>query len=722
MAGSAGLALAFGAAAQTAQPVAPTSKAAPAKPAAAKNEVVVTASRVNLLGVATTASQGKVTEKEIDLRPIYRIGQLYETVPGLVVTIHSGEGKANQYLLRGFNLDHGTDFASSVDDMPINRPTNAHGQGYSDQNFIMPQILSGIDYTKGPYYAAIGDNGAVGSAHVHLTNDLPNQVVASVGTLRNQDLFAGGTQHFDADDRLWAAAEVGHVDGPWDPAGGFNKINLATRFSHGTDADGYSVTAMYYQSAGHLETDQSVYAVQQGLISRYGVLDPTDGSRSERYSLSGHYGAIGEQWKFTANAYAIHSTMTLWNDFTHYLFDPTNGDQEQQDETRSTLGGDAALTLTHDFGTIHTDTTFGLQERYDSEYIDRRHTLQRVVLDYCELASTDGTYGIPYAAVGGACSADRVSLSDLGAYVENTARWTPWLRTVAGFREEDYAASDRSLTQPINASGSLTLPQPKGSIILGPFIKTEFYVSAGQGFHSNDVRGVFQTVPLEGIQGINIKTPLMSPATGEEVGLRTNLIPKVQVQVAVFQEDFTSELKYDQDQGEDQPSAPSRRQGVELSGQYRPFRWIELNTDLAFSKARYQDSLTTLANQFGIVGGAFIANAPSFIGSFGVLVDNLGPWFGGLQWRDLGPYPVTDGPQNPQDKGYSEVNVDLGYKVTAKFKVQLSVYNLLNDHADAAAYYYTSRLTPGLSSPEVTGLQVHPLEPISGRLEATYLF
>ena len=212
MAGSAGLALAFGAAAQTAQPVAPTSKAAPAKPAAAKNEVVVTASRVNLLGVATTASQGKVTEKEIDLRPIYRIGQLYETVPGLVVTIHSGEGKANQYLLRGFNLDHGTDFASSVDDMPINRPTNAHGQGYSDQNFIMPQILSGIDYTKGPYYAAIGDNGAVGSAHVHLTNDLPNQVVASVGTLRNQDLFAGGTQHFDADDRLWAAAEVGHVD------------------------------------------------------------------------------------------------------------------------------------------------------------------------------------------------------------------------------------------------------------------------------------------------------------------------------------------------------------------------------------------------------------------------------------------------------------------------------------------------------------------------------
>lgn len=694
-----------------------TKRPTPAPPQV--SEVVVTGSHVDLLGQAITASQGTITAKEIELRPVYRIGQLYETVPGLVVTVHSGEGKANQYLLRGFNLDHGTDFASFVDGMPINRPTNTHGQGYSDQNFIMADTLSGIDYTKGPYYAAIGDSGAVGSAHLRMTNDLADQVSASVGTLRDDRLFAGGTAHFDDDNRLWGAAELAHLDGPWSPPSDFNKVNLATRFSHGTDADGFSVTAMYYKSAGRLETDQSIFAVQDGLIGRYGTLDPTDGSRSERYSLSGHYGTAGDQWKFTANAYAIHSTMTLWNDFTHYLFDQVNGDQEQQDETRNTLGAEAAFTYFGKLFGIETDTVVGAQDRYDNEYIDRRHTHDRVALSYCELANVAGTAATPYSAVGGACSADRVSLNDLGLYVQNTTYWTSWLRTEIGLREEDYAADDRSITVDVRGSGSQSLLQPKGSLILGPWFETEFYLSAGRGFHSNDVRGVFETVPLEGIPDLAVKTPLMSPATGEEVGVRTNLIPKVQVQVALFQEDFTSELAYDQDQGEDQASAPSRRQGVELSGQYHPFSWIELNADLAVSKARYQASAATL-DSFGILGGDYIANAPSFIGSFGILVDNLGPWYGGLQWRDLGPYPVTDGPNNPQDKGYSEVNVNVGYKVSPKLKLELGVYNLLNARADAAAYYYTSRLVP--NGPEVTGLQVHPLEPISARFTVTAKF
>lgn len=714
------LAVAANAAAQSA-PDSAKVKAAPQRRVgthSSATEVVVTASRRDLLGVAATASQGSITKKEVDLRPIYRIGQLYETVPGLVVTVHSGEGKANQYLLRGFNLDHGTDFASFIDGMPVNRPTNAHGQGYSDQNFLLPQLVGGVDFTKGPYYAAVGDFGAVGSAHVSLVDDLPNQVAAQVGTLRDQDLFVGGTRHFTSDDRLWAAFDVAHLDGPWSPPSDYNRMNVATRLSHGTDADGYSLTALYHRGEGRLETDQSIYALQDGLIGRYGVLDPSDASRSERFSLSGHYGAHGQDWRFNANLYVIHSTMTLWNDFTHYLFDPVNGDQEQQDETRTTVGGDAAFTLTKAFSGIVTETVVGLQERHDDEYIDRRHTKDRVPLDYCELADTTGTAATPYAAVSDACSADRVGLNDLGIYAQTTTHWTPWLRTVLGLREEDYAATDRSLTLGVKASGSKTLFQPKGSLILGPWAKTELYVSAGRGFHSNDVRGVFDTAPLEGLQNLSIKTPFMSPATGEEVGLRTNIIRKVQVQFAVFQEDFTSEQAYDQDQGEDQASAPSRRQGVELSGEYRPFAWIELNTDLAVSKARYNASLAELA-RFGL-SGPFIANAPSFIGSFGVLVDNLGPWSGGLQWRDLGSYPVIDGEQYPQNKGYSEVNLDLGYKVNPKLKVQVGVYNLFNSKADAAAYDYTSRLVPG--GPEVTGLQVHPLEPISGRVTVTATF
>jgi outer membrane receptor protein involved in Fe transport len=288
-----------------------------------------------------------------------------------------------------------------------------------------------------------------------------------------------------------------------------------------------------------------------------------------------------------------------------------------------------------------------------------------------------------------------------------------------GLREELYYASDHSLITGFSGSASQTLFQPKGSLVLGPFYQTELYVSAGRGFHSDDVRGVFGTVPLEGLPGLAGKTPLLEPSEGYEVGLRTNVIPRVQVQVALFQEDFKSELTYNADSGHDEASAPSRRQGIEFSAEYRPFPWLELNTDLAFSKARYQGDSATLAN-YGL-GGPFIANAPTFIGSFGVLVDNLGPWFGGLQWRDLGSYPVSDGDQYPQDKGYSEFNVDLGYKVSDHLKIQATAFNLLNTRANAAAYYYAARL-PGEPVDGVNDMQVHPIEPLSGNVKVTWTF
>jgi outer membrane receptor protein involved in Fe transport len=702
---------------------APSPQSAPAPRQAEKatktvSEVVVTASRVDLLGRAATASQGVITRKEVELRPIYRIGQLYETLPGLVVTVHSGEGKAPQYLIRGFNLDHGTDFASFVDGMPVNRPTNTHGQGYSDQNFLMPEIVGGIDYTKGPYYANIGDFGAVASAHVNLINDLPNQMIGSIGTLGDQEIYVGGTHHFDDQDRLWGAIDVGHLDGPWDPPSDFRKILLTSRYSHGTDADGFSVTGMFYQSVGRLETDQPLRAIQEGLIGPFGTLDPSDMSKSMRASLSANYGASGNGWSFKANAYFIDSTMTLWNDFTHFLEDPVNGDQEEQDESRQTFGGSLNYTRGLNLGPIETDTTFGLQTRYDDIFVDRRHTKDRVPLDYCENPQATGP-AIPFAAVDTYCQGDRVHLLDLAPYAQETTHWTSWLRTILGVREEYEYASDDSVVTGFTGDTHQFLYQPKASIVLGPFYKTELYVSAGKGFHSDDVRGVFGTLPLEGIPATAGKTPLLAPATGEEVGLRTDIVPRVSVQFSVFREDFSSELAYDQDQGQDTASAPSRRQGVELSAQYHPLPFLELNTDLAYSKARYQGSPAELA-EFGF-DGPWIANAPTFIGSFGALLDNLGPWFGGLQWRRLGDYAVVDGEQYPRAPGYSEWNLDAGYKLNSGLKFQVSVYNLLDTHADAMVYDYTARL-PGEPASGIDGLQVHPLEPRSARFTITKSF
>ncbi len=297
--------------------------------------IVVTASRRDLLGVAQTASEGSITAKAIELRPVYRAAQLFESIPGLVVTVHSGEGKAQQYLIRGFNLDHGTDFANFVDDMPVNRPTNTHGQGYSDLNFLMPQIVRAIDYTKGPYHAAIGDFGSVAASHTRLADEIPSQATLTVGSDGYQDAFAGGTIHLAGDRRLLGAVDVGHYDGPWHPAEDFRKVLGALRYSGGGGADGFSVTGLFYQSAGALLTDQPLRAVTAGLIDRFGTLDPSDASRSLRYSVSAHVAKPVGDGRLDATAYAVHSTMTLWNNFTHFLDDPVNGDQEEQDESRT---------------------------------------------------------------------------------------------------------------------------------------------------------------------------------------------------------------------------------------------------------------------------------------------------------------------------------------------------------------------------------------------------
>jgi outer membrane cobalamin receptor len=683
-----------------------------------KSEVVVTASRVNLLGKAETASQGVVTRKEVELRPILRVGQLYETLPGLVVTIHSGEGKANQYLLRGYNLDHGTDFASFVDGMPVNRPTNAHGQGYSDQSFLMPQIVSGIDYTKGPYYAAIGDFGAVGSAHVHVIDILPSQASVSIGTFGDEEVYAGATQEFSGDDRVWAAIDLAHIDGPWDPPGDFRKGQAAFRYSHGTESQGFSLTGLYYQSRGRLTTDQPLRAFQQGLIGRYNVLDPSDASKSERASLSARYAASGSAWSFSGGVYAIQSTMTLWNNFTHFLTDPVNGDQEEQNESRKTIGGDAAYTLWLKPLGIASDTVFGLTARYDDAFVDHKHTLQRQPLDYCEIAQDDGSFA-PAPAVNFNCQADQAHVLDLGPYVENTTHWTGWLRTVLGLREEYYWAHDHSQTTGVTGSAHQFLFQPKGSIILGPWNRTELYVSAGRGFHSDDIRGVLGTVAVQSLPGAAGATPLLAPATGEEVGVRSDIIPRVSLQASVFREDFRSEQRYNADVGQDSAFAPSRREGVEVGAQYRPWPWLELNADLTWAKARYQGSAQTFAD-FGL-NGPYIANAPSFIGSAGVLVDNLGRWFGGLQWRRLGPYPISDGDPEPKDRGYSEFNLDVGYKLSRRLKAQVSVFNLFDTRANAAAYSYTTRL-PGEPAEGVTDFQIHPLEPRSAKFALTATF
>ena len=706
---------------QPAPSASPADEASPDRPATPP-DIVVTASRRDLVGVATTASQGSLTQQEVELRPIYRPGQIFESIPGLVVTVHSGEGKAPQYLIRGYNLDHGTDFANFVDDMPVNRPSNAHGQGYSDLGFLIPQLVGGIDYTKGPYFAGIGDFGSVASAHTHLIDTLPAQVTATVGSDGFQSLFAGGTIALgptdNPGDKLLGAIELAHYDGPWQPPEDFRKINAALRYTRGGKADNLSLTALYYRSSGGLITDQPQRAIDSGAIGRFGTLDTSDHSASLRYSLSAHVEKPLGPGRFALSLYAIHSTMTLWNNFTHFLFDPVNGDQEQQDESRTTLGLASSFSLSTALTGIPVEASAGLQVRHDAVLVDRKHTLGRTtILPICQTADDDDGGVLNYAAVAGNCTADRVHLLSLSPYLEATVHPAPWLRLTGGLRLDHLQADDRSSVTGTSGKGSQTLLQPKGSVAIGPWARSEMYFSIGKGFHSNDARGVFGTVPSLGSPLASGNTPLMSTTTGFELGLRTGIVPRLSIQVAAFQQDFGSELVYNPDLGSDEAGAPSRRQGIEVSAQYHPFRWLELNTDLAFAKPRYRASSLAAFE----LNEPYIADAPNFIYSFGILVDRLGPWSGGLQWRGLGTHSLDDGNRLPQDRGYSEWNLDVALALRGGWKLQVGVFNIFNSHDEAADYYYTSRLA-GEPAGGVSDFQIHPLEPRSARLSLTKMF
>jgi outer membrane receptor protein involved in Fe transport len=664
--------------------------AAPAAAEAIPEQVLVTAPRSQLLGVAETSSQGLVLQQELLEIPAFRPSQLLETVPGLVVTSHSGEGKANQYLLRGFNLDHGTDLATFIDGMPVNLRTQAHGQGYTDLGFFIPELASGINFTKGPYFASEGDFASVGAVHLGYLNEITDQFTATAGTLNYERLFGAGTRDWGGGHVL-GAFELVHYDGPWTHPDDFRKVNAVLRYSQGEANEGFSITGMYYRALWNATTDQPVRSMDQSYmqtldltaISRWGSLDPTDGGQSQRSSLSAVYSHGTLDWHLDANAYVVNNELTLWNNFTHFLVDPVHGDQEAQHEVRMIYGGGVSYTIYGNLLGANSETLIGVQGRYDDIHVDHLSTQDRVLLP------------------NGILEDDRVGEGGAGAYAQLSDYWTEWFRSIIGVREDYLAATDRGTnTGNVNA----TLFQPKGSLILTPLDNWEFYLSAGRGFHSDDVRGVTQA-QQQGIAG----APLIARSTGEEVGVRTTVLPNLTATLTYFQIDFQSETRYQPDVGADAAGPPSRRTGIEFNTTYQPFEWLEFYTSFAASHARFT---TPFDDGTGHIG-EYIPNAPTAIGSFAAYLRNLGPWSAGLEYRYLGSFPQT--PDNQiRGKGYGEFNLDSSYALDNGWKLSLGIYNLLNTHADAAAFWYIDRL-PGEPAGGVADQHIHPLEPISFR-------
>ncbi|TQF42438.1 TonB-dependent receptor [Bradyrhizobium sp. UNPF46] len=666
------------------------------------------------------ASEITISGEQLNARPFTRPGEALEAVPGLIVTQHSGEGKANQYFLRGYNLDHGTDLAITVDGVPVNMRTHAHGQGYADLNWLIPETVAAVDVRKGPYFAEEGDFASVGSVHVGLIDRTRGLAQVSVGSFGYRRLLGMDSAKV-GDGALLVAGEIGTYNGPWDNPDNVRKLNGLVRYSQGTATDGVSVTGMAYAN-GWNSTDQVPQrAIASGFLSRFGSEDPSDGGNTNRFALSGRVAQTDDAGSWKANAYVVKSQLDLFNNFTYYLSDPVLGDQFHQDDDRLMVGANISRTLNGSFAGLPMQTTFGLQSRYDAIDLALTNTFRRGFLSNIR--------------------SDKVGEGSVGLYAENTVRWTDWLRTSVGWRGDYYAADVTSL---FNASNSgradAALGSPKFRMVLGPFNQTEFFLGAGYGMHSNDARGATTTEDPSDPATRLTPSPLLVRTKGAEVGVRSRIVPGLDSSLSLFILDQDSEILFSGDAGDTSATRASRRYGFEWTNHYRPRSWIDIDADLAMTHARFRgydsaqaEVYASLAGypeaQIGNAPGNYIPNAPAMVASAGVTLGEKTGWFGALRWRYLASSPLTE--DNAfRTSATSIFNGRLGYRIDNGWRLQLDVLNLLNTKANQISYAYGSLLktdtlynlcTAGTAPTSVcqNGVMdhvLHPVEPLTFRL------
>jgi hypothetical protein len=644
-----------------------------------------------LLGLAEAGSMGVVTAEQFEERPVYRAGEVFEAVPGVVITQHSGEGKANQYYVRGFNIDHGTDLATSVAGSPVNMPTHAHGQGYSDNNFLIPELVSGVQYQKGTYSAEEGDFSAAGAINVNYLNVLDHRIATVEGGAdRFGRVLLGASSRLGRGQLLYAG-EAYHSDGPWVRPDDYWKWNGVVRFSQGDQQNGFSLTAMGY-SGRWASTDQvPTRAVASGAIDRFGTIDSTDAGSTHRYSLAGEWRKSTGAGLTLVKAYAIDYGLDLFSNFTYFLDDPVHGDQFEQKDERGVVGASVSQRfLTRWFGK-DTESVAGVQGRFDHiPTLGLYHTEARRRLETIR--------------------ADRVEQSSGALFFQTSVQWTPKLRTVVGIREDAYHFDVTSADPTNSGTRGASLASPKLSVILGAWKATEVYANAGFGFHSNDARGAVQSRDPRTGEAVQRVDPIVR-AKGAEVGVRTVSAGRFHGTFAAWMLDIASELVFAGDAGTTEPSRPSRRLGLEWSNVVTLAPWLSLDADLAWSKARFRNAEPA---------GDRIPGAVEGVVSAGLTAAGKGPLSGSLRLRYFGPRPLIED-DSVRSKASTTLNGRVRYRLGRRCTVSLDAFNLTNAKVSDVDYFYRSRL-PNEPATGVDDVHTHPLEPFTLRASLAVSF
>jgi outer membrane receptor protein involved in Fe transport len=589
-------------------------------------EVLISGERAG----SEAASRTHVGRRELELRPKRRTSEIFEAVPGLFAVQHAGGGKADQWFLRGFDADHGTDVALFVDGVPVNQVSHGHGQGYADVNFLIPELVTALDAYKGPYYAEFGDFATAGAVNLSLAEAFPESSVEyTFGSYGMHRGLVVASPKLGETWRSVIAGEVATGDGPFENPEALRRFNVFGRATHDFDHDSrLSLTWMSYGSTWNGSGQIPARAVcgegeppsappesyGEPCIDHFGTVDPSEGGATERHQASVRYSTNDLDSELSALLYWVRYRFTLFSNFTFYADDPVRGDAIEQGDDRTTIGSDVRTTRHFHYGPLRLATTLGVQARADSITNSLWHSAARERLEPRVQAD--------------------ITQSEVGIFGEVDVRLTKALRFVAGLRGDriDVAVEDELedlAMQGTRSSGTEGKQQlsPKLLAIVSPLETLDLFASYGRGFHSNDARGV--------VQGENPAT-LITPALGYEVGTRFTPFDGLSLQAAGFLIDLDSEIVWSGDGGFTEPSGRTRRYGLELGGRYRLDHWLFADADLTLVHAEYRDE-PAAANA--------VALAPTRTFTAGIAArPTFGDYtpFGSLRVKSIADRPATE--------------------------------------------------------------------------------
>jgi outer membrane receptor protein involved in Fe transport len=647
-------------------------------------EILIWGRATQLIGTADSASQGVVGYDDFSTRPLSRVAELVEVIPGMIATQHSGPGKANQYFLRGINLDHGSDFSNSFDGMPINFRTHAHAQGYLDLNFIIPEVIERIDYRKGPYYADVGDFSLAGSNAFKTYDELDEGFSELILGNDNEARFVTANSFDFAEGTVLYALEHEQTDGPFELEQDVRKYNGLLKYTGEFAGIPTRITAMGYSSEWTSTNQVPERAVTDGLISRFGFIDPDLGGESHRYSVTGTFDF--RNWEL--NAYASNYYMSLINNPTYFLNDPINGDEFEQEDERWVFGGSLRNELDIEIFGIPTIRTLGADLRYDD-------------VNELNLFTTVSKRRI------GSIREDEVEELSLDAFAQWEMRFTERLRGTLGVRVDYYDSDVKAKTAANSGSDNESLWQPNIALAYAVNDNLELYANYGEGFHSNDVRAAVTTVdPATGLPA-EFQDVLVQ-GKGSELGLRYDNLNGFIVSLAAFELEMDSELVFVGDAGTTEPSDATRRNGVELSAFWEITEGLVFDLTAAKTDGHFigapsgQDSITDAHEQVSGTGITLVR---------GNLTTSL-------RLRYFSDAALTEDEAIRKDDS-SIVNFGAEYDF-GNWELGIDVLNLLDAEDDDIAYFFESRL-PG----EIAGVEdihFHPSNPRTVRATVKFKF